>query len=73
MKKPKLKMYRYLTIKIDVEIEIDETGFHKDKFFFVEILYPEGGRTGFAEPIEDFGRSLRKTFRRIIEELHLYE
>ena len=71
MKKPKVKTYRYLTIKVDVEKEIDETGFHKDKFFFVDIIYPEGGGIEFAEPIKDFSKSLKKTFRRIIDELHL--
>lgn len=73
--KPKLKTYRYLKITIDVEQEIKKTPVGEertDKFFFVDILYPEGGGIEFAEPIgKDYGKSLRKTFKRIIDELHL--
>lgn len=70
-----LKQYRYLTIKIDVERESKKTKSgteYIDKFFFVDIIDTVGGRTEFAVPIsKDFGESLKKTFRRIVEELHL--
>lgn len=69
------KTYRYLTIKIDLERETKRIKIgteYTDKVFLVDIVDSAGGTTSFAEPIKgNFGKSLKRTLKKIVEELKL--
>lgn len=71
----KKKVIREYTIRIDKEVEIEGNRQIRkitEKMFYVDIKNSYGGGIGFSVKIGlHYGKSLKKVFKKIVEELHL--